>query len=316
MRWLFCCLFLILTPHPWGRCQDAPADPTKKVADATVEIAPVELAPELAEIQAQSTAFVEAYNQHDAKAIAALWTADAEYVSDSGTAYVGQAAIEQFYAEHFLAHPDSSMRIVIDSLRQLSDGVAIEDGRAIVSPPPAGSAGVSAYTAVHVKVDGQWRMASVRDAWVDASITRDSSVDLEFLIGDWVAEEHGVQMHSVCRWIADGHFVARTYSLRHVDGSETSGMQLIGWNPVEEQMQSWMFSPDGGYAVGVWSLTPTGWAAETRGATGEGIETTSLNRLSRLDDNAYVWQSTQRTAGGVSLPDTDEVVIKRTPAKK
>jgi hypothetical protein len=34
-------------------------------------------------------------------------------------------------------------------------------------------------------------------------------------------------------------------------------------------------------------------------------------RLTRLDDNAYVWQSTSRTIAGQSLPDTDEVVLKR-----
>lgn len=315
MRWLFCCLVFISTPSPWGLCEDA-ADPVKKATDAPAAISPAALSPEMAAIQGQSNAFVEAFNQHDAKAIAALWTTDAEYVTDSGTAYVGRDAIEQVYAEYFLDNPDASLQMVIDSLRQIGDGVAIEDGRAVVMPPPAGAAGVSAYTAVHTKVDGQWRMASVREAWVEASTTRDSAVDLEFLIGDWNAEEHGVRMHSVCRWIADGHFVARTYSTHHVDGSETSGMQLIGWNPLDNQMQSWTFSPDGGYAVGVWSLTPTGWAAETRGATGDGTITTSQNRLSRLDDNAYVWQSTERTAGGVALPDTDEVVIKRTPAKK
>jgi hypothetical protein len=33
-----------------------------------------------------------------------------------------------------------------------------------------------------------------------------------------------------------------------------------------------------------------------------------------LDDNAYVWQSFQRTAGGVALSDIDEVIVKHRPA--
>lgn len=316
MRWMSFCLVFIAIPIPRGLGQDTAPAGTESVATATTDSSPTAISPELASIQVQSAAFVEAFNQKDAEAIAALWMVDAEYIDDSGNAYVGRDAIEQVYVQHFLDHPNAVLRIVIDSLRQVGDGVVIEDGHAIVSPPPAGDAGVSKYTAVHAKVDGQWRMASVRESWVEATTSPDSTADLAFLIGDWTVEERGVRMHSVCRWIADGHFVSRSYTTTLLDGTEQAGLQLIGWNPAEEQMQSWMFSSDGGYAVGVWSLAPTGWVAETRGATGDGTLTTSLNRLSRLDDNAYSWQSTQRTAGGVALPDTDEVVIKRSPSEK
>ena len=88
-------------------------------------------------------------------------------------------------------------------------------------------------------------------------------------------------------------------------------MQLIGWNPTEGCVQSWDFSADGGHAVGLWSLTQSGWTAQIIGVTGDGMPTASINSLTRLDDNAYVWQSLQRSVGGVALPDTDEVVIKR-----
>ncbi|WP_146408635.1 YybH family protein [Allorhodopirellula heiligendammensis] len=308
MRWLSLPTLLIMVAlAPTGLAQTAPSDQPSNPADQKPDVSP-----ELVAIQAQSDAFAEAFNRHDASAVAALWTDHAEFIDDSGTVYAGREAIEEAYAQYFAEHSDVQIQFVIDSLRQLGDNVAIEDGRAIVSPPPAGDAGVSKYTAVHTKVDGKWRMASVRDTWVEATVAPQSVADLEFLIGDWVAEEHGVQMHSVCRWIADRHFVARTYTTTHLDGSKTSGMQLIGWNPIAERMQSWMFSPDGGHAIGVWSATPAGWVAETIGTTGDGTPTTSLNRLSKLDDNAYVWQSIQRTAGGVALPDTDEVVIKRT----
>ncbi len=316
MRRAIFCFFLIASSVPVVRGQDAAASDTFPEAAEISAGQSVAIPPELAAIQAQSDAFVAAFNQHDAAAVAALWTKDAEFIDASGTAHVGQDAIKQVYTEYFAEHPDAEIQMVIDSLRQLGNGVAIEDGRAVVSPAPSGAAGVSNYTAVHAKIDGQWRMASVRDTWVEATTTRESTGDLEFLIGDWVAEEHGVQMHSVCRWVADGHFVARTYTNTDIDGSETSGLQLIGWNPVEQRMQSWTFSPNGGHAIGVWTVTPTGWAAETFGCTGEGTMTTSRNQLSRLDDNAYVWQSTQRTVGGTALPDTDEVVIKRVPTKE
>ncbi|TWU45865.1 SnoaL-like domain protein [Novipirellula aureliae] len=277
---------------------------------------PTETSPELDAIRAQSKAFIEAFGKHDAKAVASLWTENAEYIDDSGTMYEGRDAIEQVYAGIFAENPNAKIRMVIDSLRLLSDSVAIEDGRALVDPAPEGGIGVSKYTVVHVKTNGQWEMASVRDRWVETIASRESTGDLGWLIGTWEAEEHGVRMESVFRWVANGMFVERTHTTTQVDGTKSSGVQLIGWNPAEGHVQSWTFSPDGGHAVGVWSMTPVGWISETRGVTGDGITTTSVNQLRRLDDNAYVWQSTQRTAGDVALPDTDEVVIKRVPSSK
>ncbi len=272
-------------------------------------------AAEKAAIRAGSEAFVAAFNQQDAKSIAALWTEDGEYIDDSGRTIAGRDAIEQDYARFFAENPKAQIKIVIDSLRVLSGDVAIEDGRAIVDPPPPGAPGVSKYTAVHGKVDGKWLMASVRDTWIEAQVSRQSVADLGWLIGTWVAEEHGVKHESVCRWVANEQFVERTYTTTSVDGTKTSGVQLIGWNPLEGRVQSWSFSPDGGHDFGIWSPTQSGWMAEMRGTTGGGAPTSSVNLLRRLDDNAYVWQSVQRSVGGMSLPDTDEVVIKRQPPK-
>jgi len=270
---------------------------------------------DLAVIRAASEAFIAAFNKQDAKAIAALWTEDGEFIDDRGRRFAGRDAIEKGYAGVFAANSDVAVRMVIDSLRIVSPNVAIEDGRAIVEPAPAGAAGVSSYTAVHVKVEGKWLMASVRDTWIEPPPAIRSAVDLEWLIGTWVAEEHGVQMESACRWVADGRFIERHYTTTLLDGTKTTGVQLIGWNPQGGHVQSWDFSPDGGHAVGVWTPTDGGWQAKVHGTTGGGISTTAVNRLICLDDNAYVWQSAQRFLGDVALPDTDEVVIKRRPAK-
>ncbi len=265
----------------------------------------------IALIRTGSEKFIAAFNEHDAKAVAALWTEDGEYIDESGRAIVGRDAIEQDYAAFFAENGDAKIKIEIDSVRLVSAGVAIEDGRALVQPPPPGAPGVGTYTAVHVMVDGKWLMASVRDTWVEAQVTRQSVADLGWLIGTWVAEEYGVKNESICRWVANENFVERKYTTTNLDGTKMSGVQLIGWNPLEGRVQSWSFGPDGGHDFGVWAPTQDGWRAEMRGVSGQGMPTMSVNLLKRLDENAYVWQSVQRSVAGVSLPDTDEVVIKR-----
>ena len=263
-----------------------------------------------------SEAFVAAFNKGDAKAIAGMWTENGEYVDDAGQRVEGRAAIEKIYTEIFAASPGAKIEIAVDSIRLLSPTAAIEDGRANMEPKPAGAVGSGQYTATHVKVGGAWLMASVRDTWIPTPATVTSAADLEWLIGTWVAEENGVKTESVCSWVASGRFVERTSTTTQVDGTTTSGKQLIGWNPLEGHVQSWTFSPDGGHAVGNWTPIPGGWMAHLRGTTGDGISTTSINYLVRLDDNAYVWQSVHRTAGSAVLSDTDEVIWKRQPVKK
>ncbi len=271
---------------------------------------------DLAAIRSGSQAFAAAFHERDAKAIAALWTEDGEYIDDAGRSFTGRDAIEKGYADFFAHSPKVTLQIMIDSVRLVSADAAIEDGRAIIDPPPAGLPGISKYTVFHVKVDGTWRMACVRDTHVETPSGYRNVADLEWLIGAWVAEENGATMKSDCGWLANKSFIERRYTTTHADGTATSGVQLIGWNPQEGHVQSWNFSPDGGHAVGVWTPRDGGWMAEMRGVMGDGTLTTSVNLLTRLDDDAYVWQSVQRTAGDIALPDTGEVILKRQPAAR
>ena len=301
-----------------GASKAADAVPEKAAAQPKIAAAAPKTDNETDEktIRATADAFVKAFNAGDAKAVAALWTEDGEYVDDIGRRFTGRDAIEKAYAELFAGSPPIKIQIAIDSLRSLGENTAIEDGRAIVEPPPVGAPGISKYTAIHVKTNGKWLMASVRDAWIEAPTAVWTAADLEWLVGNWVAEEYGVKTESTCGWAVDGRFLERRYTTTQVDGTKTSGVQLIGWNPEAGHVQSWNFSPDGGHAVGVWSPQQNGWTALIRGTTGDGIPTTAINRLTRLDDQAYVWQSVQRTVGGMALPDTNEVIWKRQPVSR
>jgi uncharacterized protein (TIGR02246 family) len=266
-------------------------------------------------IRRSSREFVEAFNKGNAKAIAALWTEDGDYIDESGRRLAGRDAIEKEYARFFKENPETKIRIVIDSLRLLSDDAAIEDGRAMLDPAPAGAPASSKYTAVHVRSDSQWLMSTVRDSRIEAPSSYEKVADLEWLIGTWTAEEHGAKTESVCRWVAGKSFVERSYTVTQPDGTASSGVQLIGFNPQGGHIQSWNFTSDGGHAVGVWSPRDTGWSAEMRGTLGDGTPTTAVNTLTKLDDNAYAWQSVNRTAGDRSLPDTDEIVLRRTSSR-
>lgn len=315
---IICLAFLAgITPCTWIYSQAPSKAPTAAKAPAAKAPAAKTASDAIVEtIRKEVAASVVAINKRDAKAVAAYWTKECEYIDETGQTFIGRDAIEKLYTELFVAQPDAKLQLITESVRVLSDSVAIEDGQAIVEPARAGASSISKYTAVHVKVDGKWLLASVRETLVDTSSPSDDLKDLEWLIGDWTAEENGTRTESKCRWIVNKKFVERSYTTTQIDGTVTTGLQIIGWNAQANHVQSWNFSADGGHAIGVWSATDGGWLAKVSGTTGDSVSTTAVNVLKRLDNNAYVWQSMDRTIGDVRLPDTDEVVIRRKPAAK
>jgi uncharacterized protein (TIGR02246 family) len=295
--------------------QKKPAAKVAKNADAPAKDADPH-AKELAALQKSAQAFTEAFNKGDAKAVAALWTEDGEYIDESDQRFEGRDAIEKEYAKFFAAHPGAKIALTVDSLRLASDTTAIEDGRAVVELGPIRAGGYGKYTVVHVKSDDKWLMSSVRDARVGSSPAADQLQNLQWLIGSWSAEENGAKMEVACRWIANNNFLERNYSVKRSDQVVTSGLQIIGWNPQAERIQSWLFTSDGGHAVGLWNPRNEGWTIETVGTLADGTPTRAVNLVSRLDDDALSWKSVERSAGGVPLTDTDDVVLKRVAAKR
>ncbi|QDT32088.1 YybH family protein [Thalassoglobus polymorphus] len=268
---------------------------------------------EVAAIRQGSKLFADAFNKHDAKAVAGFWTEDGEYVDETrnGSTLTGRETIEKAYVGFFKANPDAKISIAINSVKMLSNDAAIEDGRTLVEPVAPGTTGMARYTAFHVKVAGKWKMASVRDREIQAPAAYHSLKDLDWLVGSWEAEENGVKLESTCRWIANKTFLERRHSATHLDGSKSEGVQIIGWNPDAGHVQSWEFSSDGGSASGRWLPTDGGWTGAMQGVAGDGSVTSAVNYYIRIDDNAFTWRSTDRTRGGLSLPEADEVVIRR-----
>jgi uncharacterized protein (TIGR02246 family) len=255
--------------------------------------------------------YVDAFNAGDAKAVAALWAEDGDYVDEAGERTRGRAAIQAKYTEFLAANAGAKLNVTLDAVQQIAADTAIEDGHSTLTLPgqkqPASS---GRYTVVHVKRDGKWQIASVRDLPGEPAAAGEPLADLDWMIGTWHAEHLGAEMEITCRWLADKSFVELTYARREGDKLTPTATQIFGRDPRSGQMATWMFSADKGYAQGVLVPHDTGWAMEFEGATADGTPTAAVNLLSRVND-ALVWKSTQRMIGGEALPDTNEVVLKR-----
>jgi uncharacterized protein (TIGR02246 family) len=286
------------------------------VADCSFAQQPAAPSPDVQAIQKTARAFVDVYDAGNAAAIAELWTPDGEYVVGQ-TTLNGQSAIQKAYEEFFHAHPGSRMEVHIDSIKVLTPTVAVEQGTASVSGSPNGLPSASDYLAIHVKQDGKWRMASVRESDEPATPRRDLQ-ELAWLVGDWTARGNAAQVDVKYEWMADQNYIRGETTVKANDAAAATpgGTQFIGKDPFTGQIVTWFFHADGGHGYGVWTKDGKRWLLLTTGATPDGVSTTATNVLYHADENVISWQSVNRTIGGQMLPNTKEIVIERVPANK
>lgn len=288
----------------WANLAGA-AEPVKEPAPPKTQ-SPAELA-----VRKAASDFDQAFNSGNAEKVAGLWAVDAEYIDEDGQRYLGRDVIKKEYANFFSANPHAKISSVTDSVRVIDDTTAVEDGRAMIQPPPAGTPGSSRYTALYVLHEGNWLLSSVHDMRVASPSNYHRLDDFEWLIGTWQAGEGDVRIETTCRWLKNKSFVERTYQVIKAGLPATSGTQIIGWDPEQQQLCSWNFSSDSGYAKEVWKPLANGWWTQSSGVLGDGTKTTAVKVFQRVDDDTLSLKSTNRTAGGVRLPDLKEVILRR-----
>lgn len=265
-------------------------------------------------ITESAKAFVEAFHKGDAKAVAAFWMPDGDYVTEDGQIFKGRKAIEDMYTELFAENKGLKLRIDIASIRFPTPDVAIEDGTSAVMAGDGSAPSRSRYNNVLIKKDGKWLLSSVREAaYTDPSNHQFLGV-LDWMIGDWADEnKDGIAPigHVAFAWAPTENFIIATRTAEFKDAVLDNGMQMIGWDPVAKQIRSWSFESDGGYGESTWSKEGSKWVVKTKATAADGTAITATNVITPVDANTVRWLSKDRTAGGKPLPDTKEVTMKR-----
>jgi hypothetical protein len=139
----------------------------------------------------------------------------------------------------------------------------------------------------------------------------DWKADLGFLVGEWTATEGDWSVTTKFRWVPGGNFLLRTFTINDGEEEVRTGVQLIGWDARERSVTSWTFGTDGGHGRGWWSPEDNQWFVEIEGVSAQGEVITASNVITVLDDNAFRWQSTDRSVAGVRLEDTEPITVKR-----
>lgn len=256
--------------------------------------------------------YCAAFDRHDAKALAELWSPNAEYVSPiSGHAIHGRAAIEKDFAAMFQAESSARLTVKIESIRFVTPDVAIQDGSAsVVQPGEAPSE--STVTVALVKKDGHWLIDSDHENVLPASPTASEHLkDLDWMVGTWSDNDPDATVKTVCQWTAGRAFLTRTFSIAIKDQVELQGTQVIGWDPAKKELRSWAFDSDGGFAEGTWKRDGARWVIHSVNTQPDGRKGVSTNIMRMIDNDHFGWSSIGREVGGQFLPNIDEVEVVR-----
>jgi uncharacterized protein (TIGR02246 family) len=310
-----CSLLLLL-------CAGAPSDdtvPDDNFVNEALAALGADSEKDLDAIRETAAVFVKAFNARDAKAIAALWMENADYRDETGSFYHGRDAIEKKYAAFFAEHSGAEMKIELslESLRLITPELAVEDGVGIVSPPVPGPPVAGRYTATHIRQDGKWLLASVREWQIEVETNYSHLTPLEWLIGHWVGNAADRTTHTTFEWTKNKNFIKRTFTTKKGDEdfTMTTGTQLIGFDGSKDAIRSWLFDSDGGFVESAWSIVENGFRGHATSVLVDGSVAHSTDLLTRITDDEFTIQSVNRTIDGESVPDGDVMKVVRTAAK-
>ena len=265
-----------------------------------------------AKIRGTIEAYVDSFNEHDARKLASNWVEDCDYVDMTGRMVSGRENIESEYENYFMMYPESSMEITLLSMNFAGDDVAIEDGVRLIKDSQDAEPRSIRYTAIHVRDGDDWKVKGVRDAVAFEPTNYRYLRGLEWLVGEWIDEEtDGVTMRSSCSWSENRNFLIRNITTFSGDKRVISATQWIGWDPVKKKIRSWLFDSNGGYGEGNWVRDGNSWIIEAKTVLPSEKVVREKNILTFVDANHLTYESIDRTLDGEPLPSLKETVSYR-----
>jgi uncharacterized protein (TIGR02246 family) len=212
-----------------------------------------------AQIQELGDAYVRAFNNADADAIADLWTEDGEFADQtSGLVMKGRRRILRAMKRTFASDPDVEAETVSLGVQRVAPGVVVAQGLSRFTPK-AGPVEAAAFVTLYVKRGGQWKIHRVWQAELDPDPHYEQLADLAWMIGEWTEDQDGTTTRNVCRWTRNRNFITRSFEVSGAGGVAGKGTEVIGWDPAAKCVRSWTFDSQGGSAECAWDRADGRW---------------------------------------------------------
>ena len=217
--------------------------------------------------------------------------------------------MEKLLADNFQQNPGVKLAITTEEIKQLTPDVKVTRGIATVTQAK-GTAESTRYTAVRVRKGDHWEISQLNEREAAPPNAYSQLAVLEWLVGTWQDKGGDQTVETKINWAGDKNFLVRTFKLRGAD-SETDGWEIIGWDPIKQQIRSWIFDSNGGFGEATWATDGDDWLVRASNVLPDGSRSTAENVLTKVDDKKFTWESQNRTLNGEPRPSLDKIEVQR-----
>jgi len=274
--------------------------------------------PDEADVHKAMEAFVAAFNEGDAMKLAASLSPTAEFIDDDNGRVEGAAAVREQFEKFFAANKGAKLQVTPAGARTVAPGVVIEDGESVVTVPEKLSQSARNYTVVYAKVDGAWKLASIREYPEEPVVVspEERLQELAFLLGEWVDEGGDSLVENRVRLSADKTHMIREFSVTQQGEELLRGMQWIGIDPLTGLIKGWSFDTDGGRSESTWTRNGAEWLVRSTGVTSDGDESGATYVIKPLSKDRIELKVMHKVVGDTVEADSTAVMVRKAPAPK
>ncbi len=262
--------------------------------------------------------FVNAFNAGDGKKAAATLTETAEYIDDDSNRIVGSAAVGELLSKFLTANAGAKIQITPSGARTIAGGVVVEDGESVITVPAKSTQSTRKFTVVYAKVDGGWKIASLREYPEEPEVVaiEDRLQDLAWFVGEWVDEGGDSLVTNSVRIAADKSHLIRDYSVKQEGDVLLKGMEWIGIDPLTGTIKSWSFDTGGGRSESTWTKNGDEWLVRSKGVTSDGDESGVTLIIKPISKDRIEIKAMHKVVGDTIEGDSTAIMVRKAPTPK
>lgn len=254
----------------------------------------------------------EAINQGNLDVLASFWTNDAEFTKPlTGEVLKGKNDITQFLQQRVKEIKERNLQFTFQPVKiEFPDAdTAIVRGVAEITDKGA-LLQRNARRVELVKQEGEWYINDISEIEVPPPPPVYVHLkDLEWLLGNWVDKDENVTITFSTRWDKFKNFIIQHFKMEVYGLDAMEGLQIIGWDPIENKIHSWVYDSDGGFGTAIWAKNGDSWQAKTDYVLSDGKKGTATNIYTKLNNTSYTFSSVDRKINGEAIPDVEPVTV-------
>jgi hypothetical protein len=261
-------------------------------------------------INKRINAFVDALNKENPQALSSLLTDGVTCLNPiTGQNVQGRDNVVKFFEMEFPLLKGKKLLFIESGIDFPSAGKAIVEGSSELTDK-----GMilrrQARRLELVKLNDTWYINAIKQIDVQLPPNMYGHLkELGWLVGDWKDKDEHVKITYSTQWDKFRNFLLQHYKIDTYGVEVMEGQQIIGWDPLENTIRSWVYDSDGGYGTGTWSKKDGNWFVKLHFVMSTGQKCSATNVYTKLDDKSYIYSSIDREVNGKKLPNIKPVTV-------